>query len=303
MAGASSDLRRYPMTVVIATLGGGSLKGTIEAINRGTIVPDEILICIPVKEAHRAHDFPCSNVKVLVTDCRGQVAQRAIGFQNASYEVVMQLDDDMLVDEQCIAYLLKTLSMHGPKAAVAPSLINVLTGESIYKKPERNKILEKLYYWFMNGSAGYQEGKIEKSGSAVGVDPGRGNKESYDVEWLPGGCVMHFKNNLVLENYYPFEGKAYCEDIIHSYYLKSRGVNLIVDSGALCALEVISASSYGPKEFLRDLVADFHARKFFLQLCVRNSIRIYFFYFESCLSYVFKKVNRFRIFGERGTKS
>lgn len=290
------------MTVVIATLGGESLKGTIDALNRGAIVPNEILVCIPSNEAHKVRKCSCCNVKVLVTDCRGQVAQRAIGFKNASHEIVMQLDDDMLVDEHCIAHLLKTLSLHGPKAAVAPSLINVSTGESIYKKPERNKILEKLYYWFMNGSAGYQEGKIEKSGSAVGVDPRKCNKESYDVEWLPGGCVMHYKNNLVLENFYPFEGKAYCEDIIHSYHLRSRGVSLIVDPRALCGLEVISPSSDGPREFLRDLVADFRARKYFMHLCFRRSVRIYFFYLASCLSYMFRKINRFRIFGERGTK-
>lgn len=303
MAGASSDLRRYPMTVVIATLGGDSLKETIEAVNRGAIVPDEILVCIPIKEAHRVQEFPCGNVKVLVTDCRGQVAQRAIGFQNASHEVVMQLDDDMLVDEHCIAHLLTTLKLHGTKAAVAPSLINVSTGESVYKKHERNKILERLYYWFRNGSAGYQEGKIDKLGSAIGVDRKGDHKESYEAEWLPGGCVLHYKENLVLENFYPFEGKAYCEDIIHSYHLKSRGVSLIVDSRALCGLRVISATSYGPREFLRNLASDFRARKYFMRLSLRGSGRIYLFYLASCLGYVFKKINRFWKPKKRGINS
>ena len=192
-AGTSSDLQPYPMTVVIATLGGDSLKGTIEALNRGSIVPDEILICIPANEAHKVQNLSYRNVKVLVTDCRGQVAQRAIGFQNASHDVVMQLDDDILVDEHCIEHLLKTLKKCGSKVAVAPSLMSLSTGESVYKKPERNKILLKIYYWIMNGSAGYQPGKIDKSGSAVGVDTKNANKESFDVEWVAGCCVMHYR--------------------------------------------------------------------------------------------------------------
>ena len=278
----------YPITVVIATLGGDSLKGTIEALNRGSIVPNEILVCISANEAHRVSGFAFQNVKVLVTDCKGQVAQRAVGFQNASHEVVMQLDDDVLVDANCIEHLLRTLRAHGTKVAVAPSLMNLATGESVYKKPERNKILQKIYYWFMNSSAGYQPGQIDKSGSPVGVDTKNANKESFDVEWLAGGCVMHYRENLVLENFYPFEGKAYCEDVIHSYYLKERGVRLLVDSGALCWLELVPSSSYGPREFFNNLKFDLRARKYFLQLSSRRNLRMYFFYLARCLSYVLK---------------
>lgn len=284
------------MTVVIATLGGSSLKGTIEALNRGSVVPDEILVCIPAHEAHRVSDLSSRNVRVIVTNCRGQVAQRAVGFQSASHDVIMQLDDDMLVDEHCIAHLLESLKTHGTKVAVAPSLVNRATGESVYKKPEYNKAIEKLYYWVMNGTAGYQEGTIDKSGSAVGVDPGAINGKLFDVEWLPGGCVMHYKTNVVLENFYPFEGKAYCEDIIHSYYLKNRGLRLIVDSRAICGMESISSANYGPREFIMNLTLDFRARRYFMRLSSRKYLRMYFFYIASCLSYMRKKVIRLQVF-------
>ena len=283
------------ISVVIPTLGGASLSATIAALNRGSIVPDEILVCIPTNEAHKVSSLSFRNVKVLVTDCRGQVAQRAIGFQNASHDVVMQLDDDVLVDKHCVEHLLNTLRTHGTKVAVAPSLMSLSTGESVYKKPERNKILLKIYYWFINGSAGYQPGKIDKSGSSVGIDPKSANKELFDVEWLAGGCVMHYRENLILENFYPFEGKAHYEDVIHSYYLKSRGCSLIVNSRALCWLDIIPSLSYGPRELLNNLASDFRARKYFMQLCSRSSFRIYFYYLASCLSYVFKKIIRFQV--------
>ena len=291
MAGTSSDLQPYPMTVVIATLGGDPLKGTIEALNRGSTVPDEILVCIPGNEAHKVQNFSYRNVKVLVTDCRGQVAQRTIGFRNASHDVVMQLDDDILVDEHCIEHLLKTLRMLGTEVAVAPSLMSLSTGESAYKKPERNKIILKVYYWLMNGPAGYQPGKIDKSGSPVGIDPKNANNDSSDVEWLAGACVMHYRKNLVLDNFYPFEGKAYYEDVIHSYHLKSKGISLKVVSGARCWLKPSSSSNYGPMEYLKHLASDYRARKYSLRLYSRRSLRIYLFYLVSYLSYVFKKAS------------
>lgn len=291
MAGTSSDPQSYPITVVIATLGGDSLKDTIDALNRGSIVPHEILVCVPANEAHKVQNIPYRNVKVIVTDCRGQVAQRSIGFRNASHDVVMQLDDDILLDEHCIEHLLKTLRILGTEVAVAPSLMSLSTGESAYKQPERNKLILKVYYWLMNGSAGHQPGKIDKSGSAVGIDSKNANDESFDVEWLAGACVMHCRKNLILENFYPFEGKAYYEDVIHSYHLKSRGVGLKVDSGARCWLKPIPSSNYGQIEFLKYLASDYRARKYSMQLYSRRSLRIYLFYLVSYLSYVCKKAN------------
>ena len=148
----------------------------------------------------------------------------------------------------------------------------------------------------MNGSDGYQPGKIDKSGSPVGIDPGSEYKELFDVEWLAGGCVMHYRENLILGNIYPFKGKAYCEDIIHSYYLKSRGVSLIVDSDALCWIEIVHSSSYSTREYLNNLASDFRARKYFMRLSSRRYLRMYLFYIASCFSYVCKKVLRLQIF-------
>jgi glycosyltransferase involved in cell wall biosynthesis len=289
MADTLANLKDPLVTVVIATLGGPTLKSTIEALNRGSVVPAEILICIPIREADRVSNLGFSNVKVVVTSCRGQVAQRAIGFQKASHGVVMQIDDDMLVDKECMSHLLDTLYTKGPKVAVAPSLISLETGESAYKKPDRNRFLASIYYWLMNGSAGYQEGAIDKSGAPVGIDPKGNHQQLFNVEWLAGGCVMHFKENLVLENFYPFEGKAFYEDIIHSYHLKEKGLYLIVDARARCAMEVFYSSRLSAREFLRNLGNDFRARKYFMQLSARGYLRMYFFYIASLLSYAFKK--------------
>jgi glycosyltransferase involved in cell wall biosynthesis len=290
MTKASFDLKTYPMTVVIATLGGDTLKGTIETINKGTIVPDEILICIPGNEAYKVQNLSFQNVKVLVTSCRGQVVQRVTGFQNVSHDIVMQLDDDMLVNEYCIEYLLETLNKSGVKVAVAPALMDLVTGESVYKKPGQNSVFQNIYYWLMNGADGYRPGQIDKAGAGVGIDPEGEGKKQFDVEWLAGGCVMHYRENLVMENYYPFTGKAYFEDVVHSFYLREKGVNLIVDSRAICWLESEPYSKYGLIEFFKYLVSDYKDRKYTVRLYSRSLFRMHCYYLIRFLNYIFKKI-------------
>lgn len=277
------------LTVVIATLGGDSLKRTIQRLNAGSIVPDEILICIPACDSHKVLNLSFPNAKVIATSCKGQVAQRAIGFKNASYDYVMQLDDDLLVDKYCVEYLLETLKAHGPKAAVAPSFFWVSTRESFYKAP-RNKTLLKWYYWILNGRVGYQPGKITHAGTSVGIDPSSADNEIFDVDWLAGGCVMHRKENLVLDNFYPFAGKAYCEDILHSHYLKKKGLQLFVGSKAICWLECPPLWSQPCGAFLRDLVFDFKARQFFVRLTSRSAWRMAVYYLVSLLRYGYVKL-------------
>jgi len=280
----------HEVTVVIPTLGGPSLKPTIEALNRGTLVPAEILVCIPVAEAHRVRDLAWHNVKVLVTDCRGQVAQRAVGFRNASHGIVVQLDDDIALERGCLERLRTTLMALGTEAAVGPSLMRSSTGESVYRQPQRNPLLLKAYYWLMNGRAGYQPGRLDKSGSHVGFDPKHAEGTVLEVECLAGGCIMHHRKNLVLEDFYPFAGKAYYEDIVHSWHLRQKGISLKVDSMARCWLEPDPVADVGPIAYLRYLAVNLEHRKYVLRLYSRRSPRIYLFYVANYLSYLWKKL-------------
>ena len=281
--------QRERISVVIATLGGDTLIHTISALNLGSIVPEEILVCIPQSESSRVKSLSIPNVKILVTECRGQVAQRAMGFQAASYEIVMQIDDDIIVDQDCLKNLLEALDREGRNVAVAPSFRSLATGESVYKRADRNHRLQAIYYWLMNGAAGYEPGKIDRSGSAVGVDPAAFENNLIEVEFLAGGCVMHRRENLVLENFWPLQGKAYYEDLVHSHLLRSKGIKLLVCKCAKCELELFFYKSFGWIAFFRNLAADFHARRYFMRRCSRESPRIYLYYLATILSYTLKR--------------
>jgi hypothetical protein len=278
------------ITVVIATLGGESLKSTVNTLNSGSLAPAEILICIPEQEAERAHALKSGNTSVVPTSCRGQVAQRAVGFQQAKHALVMQLDDDMSVDQFCLERLVEAAQIFGPNVAVAPALINHLTGHSVYAKPERSRFLQSIYFWLMNGAKGYVPGRIDKSGSAVGVDPATAQSRFVDVQWLAGGCVLHHRENLVLENFWQRSGKAYCEDVVHSHLLSQRGVRLVVDTAARCELEVARQSGFKFGAFMRDLYRDYCARKYYMKRLSISSPRIYLYYFIRFASYVWSRV-------------
>lgn len=274
------------ISVVIPTLGGDCLKATIERLNAGVKVPDEILICIPADYAQRVAHYEYPNVRVVSTECKGQVAQRAIGFREARQDLVVQLDDDILVDERCIQILVHALGESGPKAAVAPSLFCTSSRESFYKSPSRKRLLH-AYYWLLNGGLGYRPGNITKAGTNVGVDPAVSTREVIEVDWVPGGCVLHRRENLILENFYPFPGKAFCEDIIHSHYLKVAGVRLLVSTKAVCWVECVRMQTQRPREFVRNLIADYRARRFFVRLTSRSFSRMLVYYIINLFRYAY----------------
>ena len=136
----------------------------------------------------------------------------------------------------------------------------------------------------MNGKAGFQPGTIGLSGVGFGVDSQVINKRTCDVEWLPGGCVMYRRENLVLDDFYPFKGKAYGEDLIHSFLLREKGCKLMVDSKAHCYVEKIQSSSYSPIEFFKYLASDYRARKYFVKPSLLSFLRINFHFMAGVLS-------------------
>ena len=108
-----------------------------------------------------------------------------------------------------------------------------------------------------------------------------------------GGCLAHYKKNLVNENYYPYSGKAYAEDLIHSHILKSRGCTLILDTTARCGIEKNTARDLGMREYLKELFADYKARRFFAKLSRKSIFRLNLFYLAQLMNHLIRATKRF----------
>lgn len=274
------------ISVVVPTLGNDSLVNVIDALNNGSLVPDEILICIPTQKVSKIPNLIFDNVRILPTDCHGQVMQRICGFRESKSKYVLQLDDDIILDKNCLNYLIEQMIDTDENVAIAPIILNSLTNKSAFDRSYQNKAVKWLYYWLINGNKGYRPGTIYKSCSGDGVDLAKKESNVYELEWLAGGCVLHKKNNLILENYYPFTGKAYCEDYIHSYLLRKKNIKLFLDTRAVCATEVESYTTQKISSFIDNIYHDYIARKYFMKISSRKSIRIYYFYMFMILNYI-----------------
>jgi glycosyltransferase involved in cell wall biosynthesis len=222
------EKKENALSVVIATLGGESLKDTIASLLNGSKVPDEILICIPADHAKKAEVLTSGIVKVIATEVKGQVKQRAQGFDTAVYPLVLQLDDDILLGKEVIEKLASQVLQLGKGNVIGPIYYGKKTGLCIHKL--QNGVVKNLFDSIIC-AAGWGKNKmgtVSAIGINYGVDDSLCKAELMQSQWLPGGCVLSFKEDLVRGNFFPFEGKAYCEDVYHSYYRSLANTNMWV---------------------------------------------------------------------------
>jgi len=259
------------ISVVIPSLGG-NLDKTINCLNNGTIVPDEIIVCLPNKNhvVDNASNF--NNVEIIYSEKYGQVFQRICGFYKSRYEYVMQLDDDIYVEKDCLENLVKYISRDERRLAVSPYWYNSANNSALHQKKKQG-LLMAFYYQIINGEAGYLPGKISLAGTNFGVDFGEVEGNLIEVDWQPGGCVLHNRNNLILQDFYPYRGKAYSEDLMHSLLLRRSGVTLVVIRDAIC-MTGINLRLFKAK----DILADIKSRSHFVKMANLSSIRMSIYY-------------------------
>lgn len=254
-----------PISVVIATLGGKCLEETLSRLRNGSAAPDEILICVPVGVATEAHLVEDSCLQVVRTPCRGQVAQRAYGLAMVRNLFVLQMDDDVGLPSSALIDLFDLCDRVGAGNAVAPLFTHCKSGEYLttYRDDFRG-YLQSLSASLIGGAlwGARRMGRIDRAGIPYAVDKAHCHGEKLvETEWLPGGCVICRKEDLVLDNYFPFPGKAYSEDVIHSLLWRKRGVSLwVAPEISVCThVEPISAT-------LKHIRADYQARAFVVNL-------------------------------------
>jgi len=248
------------------------LSKTIYRLNSGSIKPNEILVCLP-NNSHSLDSVSLghNNVKIVLCNAYGQVFQRSVGFKLAQYEYVLQLDDDILIDEFCIERLLHGLELLSFNSCISPVFLDQNKSPMHQKK---SGFIARIYYQIINGKHGHSPGKITLAGTNFGVNFGDFHKNILEVEWQPGGCILHRKKNLIYDNFFPYKGKAFCEDLIHSFFLKEAGIRMYVTSEATC-----STNSSSKLKFTTEIIRDIKARYYFVKLAKLSKTRMFIYYF------------------------
>ncbi len=221
-----NEKEKIGLSVVIATLGGAWLEHTIASLMESSVAPDEILICIPESHVQHVRSLESDVVKIIATEVKGQVKQRAYGFTRVTFPLVMQLDDDILLEKDAILHMVYFLQQLGSRNVIGPIYFSSQSRQCIHAlKTGLSAIPKNLFDWLICAAPW----GIKKMGivSAIGLNYGVDDQYCTDplkqTDWLPGGCVLSFKDDLILEDFFPFTGKAYCEDVYHSFFRKQAG--------------------------------------------------------------------------------
>ena len=261
-----------PISVVIPTLGEKCLIKTLTILNSKSHIPYEILLCIPQELEKNISNIEFTNVKKIFTKYYGQVLQRAEGFKFVTQDYVLQLDDDLEFDGDSLYNLYNEFKKLDKYAVLGPQYYNINKEKFCYENLKGiNKIESYLVEFLLGGSkfGKYRMGKISKAGNNFGYDINYMKNDVVKVEWLAGGCLLHHKKNLITKNYFPFSGKAYCEDLIHSVLLRKNNINLYLTKNIICKLEDTFEPTL-PLEILREKTA-----RCYLLILINGSITKY----------------------------
>jgi glycosyltransferase involved in cell wall biosynthesis len=261
------------LSVVIPTLGGIELEDTIEALQNSSIRPMEILICIPNSSELLAEIDLSDNIEVIRTKKKGQVYQRMIGFLAVKGELVLQIDDDIILVKDAIKRLVYCLDSLSGKAAISPNLLKQGTDQSAFSR-NSNTISRRFSDWVLNGRSGYKPGVLSLSGVGFDLDFKDNTQANTESEWIAGTCILHQSQNLITQDFFPFSGKAYSEDVIHSILLKQNGVKLYVCNNAIA---YVGATPY--PDSLIEFYRQYQATKYAVNLQRKGFVRLNLFSF------------------------
>ena len=168
----------------------------------------------------------------------------------------------------------------------------LITGASglIGKKLVNIFLLRPMYYFIINGFRGYKQGTITLAGTQIGIDPSNFENQLIKSEWLPGGCVLHNKNNLILKNYFPFNGKAYMEDLYHSTILKRNKINLYINKHAIAYIDDPRDEQLTFSNWKKEISNDFFIRKNLLKITNKCYFYLYIYYSIRILQFLVKNL-------------
>ena len=278
-----NNKKNIPVSIVIPTLGNKIIYKTLYKINKSSHNPNEILIIIPKKNPKGLQKlnelklkYKNLRIRIITSKKKNQVHQRIVGFKKSKNEFILQLDDDIEIDKNCL-FLLYSFIKKNKKSAVSPKYKNRIKLSSIYKKP--NNLLLKTYHWLINSSKGYDPGNI----SLCGFNYSDESKNSgYKIhQWLSGGAVMHHKKNLILYNYYPYNfKKSYCEDILHSLLLNRKNINLFKYYDAKVSTKDRGniIKNHSIKEILKEFSNEFLIRRYIVRKFDLSQTRLFIYY-------------------------
>ena len=96
----------------------------------------------------------------------------------------------------------------------------------------------------------------------------------------------------MLHDYFQFNGKAYCEDLYHSFELREKGINLYI---VLDSIAFINDPRFDNQvsisKWFNEMKKDYKIRRILVKKMNKSLIRMFLFYAINSINFLFKKLN------------
>jgi glycosyltransferase involved in cell wall biosynthesis len=286
--------KNFRASIIIATIGNVSLFRVLDELSASSLRNDFlVIVSLPPDRNEFAEildryfkELKLSiNHKILISPFKGQVAQRAFAIKNTNSKIIIQMDDDLYINNNVIANLLADIEHLGPGYAIGPQIKQNSSTENI--NPIKNIIYRYIY---CRSNIDLQKGGILRFG--ISLYPSSFSGKFTAVEWLPGGCVCYHKSDALFDNYYPFSGKAYYEDVIASVLRSKMNIVHLINDGEV---------EIDPPEELNDfnkILSNISARNYMNALMGRNYF-INIANYVDVMYYLYKKTKQLVFFNVR----
>lgn len=203
----------YKVSIVITTIGEKYLKNVLDSIESSSIRPIEIIIVCPKDYETRLDFLDKKKHTLITTQKKQQVFQRSKGFQISKGDYILQLDSDIVIYRDTILELINSINSENLNCASFPFYDHI--------KLKNNYLKKLIFFFFIKRETSLKNWDSWFFGFNETL-----NLDNLFCKYAPGGCVMHYKKNLIFNDYYGFDGKAYAEDILHSYYLFKKNTSI-----------------------------------------------------------------------------
>ncbi len=276
------------LSIVIASNLKNINQLHINQINKYAEHGIQIILSIPSNlEIIDAYNIGFSkNISIIKSKTIGQVNQRQYAFQFCKSSFIIQMDDDIEFCIEKINCLLSEFKKLPLKSCLAPYL-------NLEKNSyTRNKNFLKNIFLYC--SLNPKSGTIARSSFPIphNINNTSNLESKEEVSWLPGGILILRKEDIITKNYFPFKGKAYCEDLIHSHYLKKNGVKLYLSKNIFFNTEVQSYRDLNLDGFLNLIMHDFLIRNYYRKLKKNKLLPFLLAYSFIVLSFFSTKIKR-----------
>ena len=272
-------------SVVIASLGREHLLETINFLNKGTVVPNEI-ICVFPSKTKLPKNLKKKNVKIIFCKNKNQIMQRNKGLRYVRNNYIFQIDDDVKVSKNCLKKLLIALKKLGENnTAVGPIFFDF--NKKLHFDYKKESFASNIFKYLVCAAPLNEKkaGKITSIG--IGYTANYYDKNHFiKSDYLPGGCVLYTKKNIVKVKSLSKNSKSYCEDILHSLARKKKNINHFVVKGAKALTEKNKKKEFIINEYLKEI----SVRKKICDLFDGNPVRFYTWCFLELLNRFFRSL-------------